>query len=136
PRKHITTGEGGASMTKDPVLPEKLRQIRPHGMVRDPPQSTDKDMAFDGEGNANLWYYDMPGFGYNYRLTDIQAALGESQLKKVPGFISRRAVLKEKYDRALAPYVDHVQPLKSTPGHPAWHLYAVLIDFEKLGVSR
>lgn len=137
PVKHITTGEGGAVLVKDHALAEKIQQLRSHGMIRTPADFSRQDMAFDDQGQVNPWYYEMPDFGYNYRLTDIQAALGISQLKKLPRFVARRAQMKAHYDRLLAPYANNIRPLKVTPAcSPAWHLYSVLIDFKALGLSR
>ncbi len=137
PVKHITTGEGGAVLTKDRGLGEKIIQLRSHGMVREAANFIARDKAFDENGQVNPWYYEMPEFGYNYRLTDIQAALGMSQLKKLPRFISRRAQVKAYYDQLLAPYTNSIRPLKVMPGcTPAWHLYPVLIDFHALGKTR
>ncbi len=137
PVKHITTGEGGAVMVRDAALAEKIHQLRSHGMVRDSTRFTQKDMALDENGQANPWYYEMPDFGYNYRLTDIQAALGISQLKKLPDFVTKRTRLKARYDQLLAPYANNIRPLKVMPDcAPAWHLYSVLIDFKALGKSR
>ena len=137
PVKHITSGEGGAVLVKDKALAEKISQLRSHGMVRSPENFKRKDKGFDKDGTANPWYYEMPDFGYNYRLTDIQAALGMSQLAKLPSFIAKRAKLKARYDQLLAPYANSIQPLKTTPDcSPAWHLYTVLIDFAALGKTR
>ncbi len=124
-------------MLKDAALAEKVSQLRSHGMVRGPENFKRKDKGFDKDGTANPWYYEMPDFGYNYRLTDIQAALGKSQLAKLPAFIAKRAKLKARYDQLLAPYANSIKPLKATSGcSPAWHLYTVLIDFSALGKTR
>ena len=137
PVKHITTGEGGAVLVKESALAEKITQLRSHGMVRDPVYFTRCEMGFDENGLVNPWYYEMPAIGHNYRLTDLQAALGESQLKKLPDFVAKRARLKARYDQLLAPYAHNIRPLKVAPDcAPAWHLYSVLIDFKVLGQSR
>lgn len=137
PVKHITSGEGGAVLVKDKTLAERIIQLRSHGMVRNPDEFKRKDKGFDENGVVNPWYYEMPEFGYNYRLTDIQAALAMSQLKKLPSFVAKRARLKARYDQLLAPYANRVKPLKIVPDcSPAWHLYTVLIDFKALGKTR
>jgi UDP-4-amino-4,6-dideoxy-N-acetyl-beta-L-altrosamine transaminase len=137
PVKNITSGEGGAVLVKDKALAEKIRQLRSHGIVRSPENFKRKDKGFDKDGTANPWYYEMPEFGYNYRLTDIQAALGMSQLAKLPAFIAKRAKLKARYDQLLAPYANNIQPLKTTADcSPAWHLYSVLIDFDTQEKTR
>lgn len=136
PVKTITSGEGGAITTQDPILAEKLRSLRSHGMVRSATHFTCPEQAFDSDGVPNPWYYEMPELGQNFRLSDINCALGLSQLGKLERFIKRRQVLSDRYDRFLAPLAPIIHPLKRMPGHPAWHLYAVLIDFATLGLSR
>jgi perosamine synthetase len=129
PVKHITTAEGGAITTQDPALYARLSTFRTHGMVREPAQLQ--------RPSPGPWYYEQHELGYNYRLTDVQCALGLSQLRKLPGFLARRRALAARYDALLAG-VAGVQP--AGVGHPdaesAWHLYAVLIDFEAAGVDR
>ncbi len=137
PVKHITTVEGGAVMVNDSGLARDVSRLRAHGMVRDSDVFQNKDMAFDESGQVNPWYYEMPDYGYNYRLTDVQAALGLSQLKKLPGFIKRRAALKRLYDELLTPYAPTIRLLHNTPAcEAAWHIYPVLIDFAALDKSR
>lgn len=137
PVKHITTIEGGAVLVNDKTLADDVSRLRAHGMVRDPAAFRNKDMAFDEKGKVNPWYYEMPDYGYNYRLTDVQAALGLSQLKKLPGFIKRRAAIKRLYDELLVPYAPMIKLLHNTPDcQAAWHIYPVLIDFAGLGKSR
>jgi len=134
PVKTITAGEGGVVTTQQPKLAERLARLRSHGMVRDPGTFTEKDQAFDGGGAANPWYYEMHEPGFNYRLTDIQAALAASQLKKLTAFVARRQTLAARYDRLLARLAPAVRPVPRV-GAPALHLYAVLIDFAA-GKSR
>ncbi len=135
PVKTITAGEGGVVATQQPALAERLARLRNHGMVREPAAFTEKDQAFDAAGAANPWYYEMPEPGFNYRLTDIQAALAISQLKKLAAFVARRQALAARYDRALARLAPAVRPVPRA-GTPALHLYAVLIDFAGTGRSR
>lgn len=129
PVKHITTGEGGAVVTNDEALAKKLRQFRNHGM-------THEAAAFE-EPSPGPWYYEQQSLGHNGRITDIQCALGCSQLDKLDGFIERRRQIAERYDRQLAGLAG-VQPVsgRSSDAVSAYHLYAVLIDFERLGVTR
>src|SRR3546814_2122750 len=75
PVKTIAMGEGGAVTTNDGRLAERLRRLRAHGMVRDEALLQNESLAFDGDGRANPWYYEMPDIGLNYRVTDIQCAL-------------------------------------------------------------
>ena len=122
PLKHITTGEGGAVLTDDPELYEKLRSFRTHGIT--------KEAGNFKNTSPGKWYHEMHVLGYNYRMNDIQAALGLSQLKKLEGFLARRKELAEAYDSAFKG-----EELISTPlvrdyaGH-AWHLYPIRLQGE------
>ncbi|KAF5425198.1 dTDP-4-amino-4,6-dideoxygalactose transaminase [Candidatus Methanomarinus sp.] len=119
PVKHITTGEGGAVVTGDKELYERLLLLRNHGI--------DKD-AQDRYGPDASWAYDMVYLGRNYRITDFQAALGVSQLKKLDGFIEKRSELTLMYDELLSD-VDAVRlPVVRGNVKHAWHLYTVLLD--------
>lgn len=137
PVKAIAAGEGGVVTTNDPTLAEQVARFRNHGMVREPGRFIATDDAFDNGGNLNPWYYEMPELGFNYRLSDIHAALGLSQLAKLDRFIARRRALAARYDSGLAALAPWVRPIGRMPGQdPAWHIYVVLIDFEKIGKSR
>jgi UDP-4-amino-4,6-dideoxy-N-acetyl-beta-L-altrosamine transaminase len=132
PVKTITAGEGGAVSCREPGLAKRLRRLRNHGITRDP-----ADFRISTDVDADPWHYEMMELGYNYRITDIQCALGMSQLRRLPEFVSRRAALASTYDRLLARLAPIVQPIRRAEhGMPAWHLYAVLIDFEAGGRSR
>lgn len=123
PVKTIAMGEGGAVTTNIKEYADKMRLLRSHSM-----QKTD---------SLAPWFYEMPDLGYNYRLTDIQCALGISQLKKLKDFVARRKVLVNLYDDLLAPLFPFVKPpQKSTYCDAAWHLYAVRVDFSALNISR
>ncbi len=118
PVKIITTGEGGLATTQAPALAERMARLRSHGITRDP-----AGMQGKPEGP---WYYQQIELGFNYRLTDIQAALGQSQLQRVDDYVARRQRLAARYDRGLAdlplrlPYRD--------PGHQsALHLYPIQV---------
>jgi UDP-4-amino-4,6-dideoxy-N-acetyl-beta-L-altrosamine transaminase len=136
PVKTIASGEGGAITTRDPDLAKRLARARSHGMVRDPAMLQRPDLAFD-DGAPNPWYYEMTDLGYNYRITDIQAALGDSQLRKLELFVGRRAALREMYERSLPARLGDVRMVPTrTSSRPAWHLATALVPFAERGVSR
>jgi UDP-4-amino-4,6-dideoxy-N-acetyl-beta-L-altrosamine transaminase len=120
PVKTIATGEGGMVTTNDADLAAKLRLARSHGMVR--------------EGMSEPWAYEQRMLGYNYRLPDLNCALGLSQMKKLDSFVERRRMLAARYDELLRPM--NAITVIPTEGRPGFHLYAALIDFEAAGVSR
>lgn len=126
PVKHIATGEGGMIVSNDEALVKACAIFRNHGVTTD----------FRQREQAGLWSYDMAGLGYNYRLSDIHAALGLSQLKKLDRFLARRREIAAAFDAAFAG-LPFLKPLARRPerGH-AWHLYVVRIDFAGLGKSR
>jgi dTDP-4-amino-4,6-dideoxygalactose transaminase len=137
PVKTIAMGEGGAVTTNDSALRERLTRLRSHGMVRDPATFENRDLAFDADGHANPWYYEMPEPGYHYRATDIQCALGLSQLHKLDRFAERRRHLMARYRDLLAPLAPLVRLAPApTDCVPAWHLCTLLIDFAAVGTSR
>ncbi len=127
PVKHVTTGEGGAITTNDAELAEAMRVFRSHGMIRDELR----------QPSPGPWYYEQHTLGYNYRITDLQCALGISQMAKLPRFLSRRRELAARYDRALTE-LEHVQPVAVGTAETlsAYHLYSVLIDFAAAGKDR
>lgn len=116
PVKIITTAEGGLATTQDAELAERMRLFRSHGMTRDPERMV-------GE-SPGPWYYEMVALGYNYRMTDLHAALGISQLERLTEIVARRHELARAYDEALAEL-----PLQLPWNHPdtysALHLYPV-----------
>lgn len=120
PVKHLTTAEGGAITTNSKEFYEKLLILRNHGMVKT------KDMK--------PWEYEMRELGFNYRITDIQCALGISQLKKLPSFVSRRIDIAKRYDTAFKNTI--VKPLYTFDGKSSYHLYVVQVDFSKLSISK
>ncbi|MCK9162400.1 MAG: UDP-4-amino-4,6-dideoxy-N-acetyl-beta-L-altrosamine transaminase [Arcobacteraceae bacterium] len=120
PVKHLTTGEGGAVTTNDESLYKKLLQLRTHGMQRMP--------------KIAPWYYEMNSLGFNYRLTDLQCALGISQFKKLDVFIEKRKELAQNYDKAFKNSI--LKPLYSYDGKSSYHLYVVRVDFGKLDISK
>ncbi len=125
PVKHITTGEGGAVLTNDPELYRKLCLFRSHGVTRDDDMIEDHSLL--------PWGYEQHELGYNYRITDIQCALGISQMKKLQRFVERRQEIVRAYDQAFANHWT-IHPLvnKESNGH-AYHLYVIRADFEKAG---
>lgn len=137
PVKTVAMGEGGALTTNDPALAERARLMRNHGLTRDPEAWREAGLAFDADGAANPWYYELHAASVNYRVTDIQCALGSSQLAKMARFAEARAAVQAVYEAELprlAPLVRPVTP--SAARAPVLHLYIALIDFEALGLSR
>jgi UDP-4-amino-4,6-dideoxy-N-acetyl-beta-L-altrosamine transaminase len=127
PVKIVTTGEGGMVVTNDPELHETVRTLRSHGTTRAPERM---DRIPEG-----AWYYQQIDLGYNYRMTDIQAALGASQLQRIDGFIERRRSLASRYHDVLRE-LPVVLPVELPGIASAWHLYPVLIDSKASKRSR
>ncbi len=137
PVKAIAMGEGGAVTTNDPDMAKRLVRARNHGMTRDAADFTNHADAFDADGRANPWYYELVEPEFNWRANDIQCALGLSQLAKLDRFLARRRAVVAAYDTLLAPYSPVVRPLaRMRACLPAWHLYAARIDFKSAGISR
>ncbi len=141
PVKTVATGEGGMLTTRDPELAMRLRRLRNHGIERDPELWTEAELSFDDDGGPNPWAYEMPEPGYNYRLSDIHAALGLSQIRKLNEFVETRRRLRAHYVTALdalAGRTNHaIRPLPIAAGcDPAWHLSVVLINFAAFGTTR
>jgi UDP-4-amino-4,6-dideoxy-N-acetyl-beta-L-altrosamine transaminase len=130
PVKTITTGEGGAVTTNDPELYRRLLLFRNHGLEREPDRMLDRAEA------GSPWYYEQQVMGFNYRLTDVQAALGLSQLTKLDRFLARRREVAMTYDGAFAG-MNRLRPLQMGGRHRSgMHLYLVEIDFASLGKTR
>ena len=127
PVKIITTGEGGMAVTNTPALANRMRLLRSHGITRSP-----SEMTGESEGP---WYYQQIALGLNYRMTDIHAALGASQLRRIDEFIARRRYLAARYDELMAGLPLQV-PEQHEAGRSAWHLYAVQLLLERLKKSR
>ncbi|MEZ5312320.1 MAG: UDP-4-amino-4,6-dideoxy-N-acetyl-beta-L-altrosamine transaminase, partial [Thermoanaerobaculia bacterium] len=119
PVKIITTGEGGMALTQDAELAASMQRLRSHGITRD-----EGRMERPNEG---AWYYEQMELGWNYRMTDIQAALGESQLARIDAYVARRHALARRYDELLAG-LPLVTPWQSPEAHSALHLYPVLVE--------
>jgi UDP-4-amino-4,6-dideoxy-N-acetyl-beta-L-altrosamine transaminase len=136
PVKTVAAGEGGAVTTNDEGLARRLKLLRSHGMTRDPAEFSDHGQAF-GLGGANPWYYEMPEIGWNYRLSDLHAALAWSQLGRLDQFVEQRRARAQRYDDFLTATGGLAVPIRHARGClPAWHLYCVLIDFHALDIDR
>ena len=127
PVKIITTGEGGMVLTNDAALYERLCLYRSHGITRDP-----KHMTRESDGD---WYYQQVALGFNYRMTDIQAALGASQMDRLNAFVARRRALAARYDELLRDLPLRT-PFVLKEAQPSWHLYIVRIDFDRVRKTK
>ncbi|MBW2737279.1 MAG: UDP-4-amino-4,6-dideoxy-N-acetyl-beta-L-altrosamine transaminase [Deltaproteobacteria bacterium] len=141
PVKHITTGEGGVVLTNDEGLLRKLRLSRSHGITSDPVEFVNRDLAFrsdasDSESTVNPWYYEQIALGYNYRITDIQCALGISQLQKLARFCKRRREIVNQYNAAFKDLEFIRIPFEDNSCDSNFHLYVLLFDFEKINIDR
>jgi len=135
PVKSITTGEGGAITTNDKKIYEQLMRLRNHGLEKNQENFQLKNNSFTNDLNSP-WYYEMQELGYNYRITDIQCALGLSQLKKIDKFIKRRRELAKKYDLAFE-NLKNCEPIqKNMRNFSSNHLYVLKINFKKLGKTK
>ena len=127
PVKIVTTGEGGMVLTNNEGLYQRLLLFRSHGITRNPDL-----MTHEADGP---WYYQQLELGFNYRMTDIQAALGYSQMKRVDEFVARRRELAARYESLLSDLpVRTPQVLEGT--EPSWHIYVVRVDFSNVKKSR
>ena len=128
PVKTITTGEGGAVTTNDPELARSIVLFSKHGITRDRAQMQNPD-----EGG---WCYEQLELGYNYRMSDIQAALGVSQMKRLEGFSKRRREIVKYYNEAFADIPEVSFQLDPAPSDTTRHLYVLRFGVEALGVTR
>ncbi len=134
---HIAMGEGGAVATNHTEPAGRIRLLRNHGLRRN--QFVNGELSRSPDGVPNPWYYEISETGYNFRLTDIQAALGLSQMKRLPSSLERRREIADRYRRLIAEVIPggKVRPLEVRPGvKHAYHLFVVRIDFDHFGVSR
>ncbi|GLI38493.1 UDP-4-amino-4,6-dideoxy-N-acetyl-beta-L-altrosamine transaminase [Geobacter hydrogenophilus] len=127
PVKIITTGEGGMVLTNSAELHERLLRLRSHGITRDP-------ALMKGESHGP-WYYEQIELGFNYRMTDIQAALGVSQMTRLEEFVERRHHLAKRYNEALAP-LPLTLPWQQPDTHSAFHLYVIRLSLDRIGQNR
>jgi len=127
PVKIITTAEGGMALTNQADLAEKMAQYRSHGITRDP-----KLMTHAPDGG---WYYQQIALGYNYRMTELQAALGLSQRQRLDAFIARRQALAVRYNAMLAG-LPVIVPQQNQRGDSAWHLYVIRLKLNEISHSR
>jgi UDP-4-amino-4,6-dideoxy-N-acetyl-beta-L-altrosamine transaminase len=142
PVKHITTGEGGIVLTNDGTLNSKIRKYRSHGTTNNPSEFLQRDvvkkqLAEDSQQwPIPWWYYEQQELGYNCRITDIQGALGISQLKKLDRFRRRRRLIVNLYNDAFKDR-PHIQiPFESADCESNFHLYVLQIQFVKTGMAR
>lgn len=127
PVKIITTGEGGMATTNSNTLAQKLHELRSHGITRD----TNK-MTAEPDGD---WSYEQTDLGFNYRMTDIQAALGKSQLKRLNGYIETRHELAERYEQLLTD-LPVKTPFQNKEVYSAYHLYPILLNLDSLNEPK
>ena len=127
PVKIVTTGEGGMALTNDPRLAAHMRRLRSHGITRDPAMMTRKP---DGP-----WCYEQIELGFNYRMTDMQAALGLSQLGRLDEFIARRHALAARYDAALE-NLPVARPSRCPESRSAWHLYVIRLRLDRIKATQ
>jgi UDP-4-amino-4,6-dideoxy-N-acetyl-beta-L-altrosamine transaminase len=123
PVKVVTSVEGGMTVTNDDALAASLRRLRNHGITRDANEMTH---APDGP-----WYYQQIELGYNYRLTDVHAALGLSQMSRIDEFVERRHAIARRYDEAFAA-LPLVTPYQAADTYSALHLYVIRLQLEQL----
>ena len=128
PVKIITTAEGGLATTNDEVLAERMRLYRSHGVTRDPRLITKQV-----EGR---WHYQQVDLGFNYRMTELQAALGVSQMQRLDEFITKRHILQERYDSLLSDDLPVIKPYQGQDSYSSLHLYPIQIDLENTGKTR
>ena len=127
PVKLITTAEGGMAMTNDAGLANRMARLRTHGITRDAAEMT---QVSDGP-----WYYEQVELGYNYRMTDVQAALGISQLQRLPDYVARRHTLASRYG-SLLKSLSVVRPWQHPDTHSAFHLYVIRLGANAVKTSH
>lgn len=127
PVKIITTAEGGLALANDAALAGKLRLLRSHGITREAGEMTDAPHG--------PWYYQQVDLGYNYRMTELQAALGLSQLGRLDAYVARRHELAQRYDRLLAK-LPVTLPFQHADGYSGLHLYVIRLQLDRIGRSH
>jgi dTDP-4-amino-4,6-dideoxygalactose transaminase len=127
PVKHLAMGEGGAVTTNDEGYFERLKLFRTHGITRNP------DLL---KNNHGPWYYEQHELGYNYRLTELQCALGLSQLEKLDEFVRKRREYADHYNQAFSAVDGIITPETADNINPSWHIYVIQLDLEKFKTDR
>jgi dTDP-4-amino-4,6-dideoxygalactose transaminase len=127
PVKIITTAEGGLATTNDEKLAERMQLFRSHGVTRDAKLITNVS-----EGD---WYYQQVDLGFNYRMTELQAALGVSQMQRLDEFTTKRHILQERYDSLLSG-LPIIKPYQDKDSYSALHLYPIQVDLNKVSKNR
>ncbi len=135
PVKGIACGEGGMITTNCLKTYKQLLRIRGHGINKNGDELISKNDAYY-HGKPNPWYYEMQELGYNYRITDIQSALGVSQLRRIDTFLANRCLLAQRYDEIFSEISSIIPIQKNLRNHSSNHLYVVKIQFEELGIDR
>lgn len=128
PVKIITTAEGGMALTNEPRLAKRLRRLRSHGITSDPAEMQPRPAD-------EIWNYQQIRLGYNYRMTDIQAALGVSQMERLQAFVEQRHRIAERYDTELADLPIQL-PWQSPCSYSSYHLYPIRVRPDVSGVSQ
>lgn len=137
PAKVVAMGEGGAVTTNSDAVAHRARFIRNHGMTREPDRFANKALALAANGATNAWYYEAQEISHNFRASDLNCALGLSQLRKLDTFVNARRKLAQRYEQRLRSLHPAVRYISEMPGTRAgWHLCTVLIDFAALGIDR
>ena len=127
PVKHITTGEGGAVMSNDKALDERIKLLRSHGITKDVTQM---------QKNDGPWYYEMNELGFNYRITDLQCTLGVNQLKRLDEFIEKRQFIATFYSKQFSEFNLLILPNVSQNISHAWHLYPLQINIKSTSIKE
>ncbi|MCW8445051.1 UDP-4-amino-4,6-dideoxy-N-acetyl-beta-L-altrosamine transaminase [Fluoribacter gormanii] len=127
PVKIITTGEGGMVLTNNPVYAEYINLLRSHGITRDESKMTQQP---DGP-----WYYQQLNLGFNYRMTDIQAALGFSQMQRLEQFIMQRHTLAARYNQSLDG-LPLICPFQDANSYSSWHLYVIRLQLDRIKLTH
>ncbi len=135
PVKSIAAGEGGMLTTNNFQIYKKLLRLRSHGINKLDDEFIDKKSAFT-DNFSNPWYYEMQELGFNYRITDIQCALGKSQLKKLNKFIHRRKKIVDRYDQAFGSF-ENINPIQlDHRSQSSFHLYVVRVNYLNAKITR
>lgn len=128
PVKIITSGEGGMALTNDPLLAQRMRLLRSHGIT--------SDAAYmESRPAEEIWNYQQIGLGFNYRMTDIHAALGLNQMKRIEEFVARRHIIANRYDEVLSS-LPIITPWQHPDSYSSYHLYVIRLKSDESGSSQ